>query len=134
MISWQWRVGEVVGPQDVKNVYLHMLDEKSISLVPIVNSDLRVDAGIQFSFTYTECRTTVGVALDWILSASNSVFDPFQPEELQALHLKYGGEFRPVRCNKCQALYLVREEIKETSMCAYRIKIDAVWKVSEPIV
>ena len=109
-----------------------MLDEKNLLLVPIANSDLRVDTGTLFSFTCVACRATVDVAVDWVLSASNPGSEPFQPTELDALHFRYGGEFQPVRCNKCQTLYLVREEIEETSMCAYRIKIDAVWKVSEP--
>ena len=128
----QEKVSALVKIQSVRSGIHDMLNERNLSPVPIVSADLRVNPGTQFSFTCVRCRATVNIALDWILNSSSPASEPFQPSELQALDLKYGGVFRPVRCNDCQTLYLVREDIQETSMCAYRIRIDAVWKVSEP--
>jgi len=110
-----------------------MLDEKNLSLVPSVFTDLRVMPETQYTFDCVVCRGQVAASLAWVLS-TDAPAEPFRREELRELGRRYGGVFQPAQCGRCQALYLVREEFTETSYGAFRVKIDAVWKVSEPAV
>ena len=108
-----------------------MLDVNQWSLVNSLFSDLRVTSDTEYTFHCAVCQGQVSVPLAWIMP-SDVPSGPFRREDLRELGRKYGGVFQPVQCVNCQNTYLVREDFTETSYGAFRVKIESVWKVSEP--
>jgi hypothetical protein len=107
-----------------------LIDLETYRIVPCVPSDLRITRETQFSFDCVVCWSTVDAPLDWI-GRTDPPSEPFDRDKLRALGQKYGGEFQTTPCKSCQAEYILRVRISETSWDAWRAFVQDVWLVPD---